>query len=538
MLARNLYLLILFLVLPLYAPSGYVGLGDAKVRLYVVFSVLFCAWFLIRGLISRIPHLHRKPLQTASRQKNRSDSEDTDADCMSEAGTLHLRLWRLFILLLIASLLLSSLLSGSFADAWSGADGWMMGFLVQALSLFFAFFFSFPVSGDGEHARKFGTYCLYAGAGITIFLGIANRFRFYPFSYMGIDYTYLSTLGNIDWFCGYLSVVVPILMGDLYLARLDRQSGRKVYVKELLLVMSFLILILSGTESCYLILGICFVSLAIVSVQNQAGLPAFLEQLAAFCLLPVLLHICLITRRPELDRYLYENTQGISWRLIHNWYGVALLAAAVSLLLWRSRMEYQNSFLWKSPIRRSLIRNATSRHAAPVKKQKDVTCVGHLRCFELLCLAGAVLLLLVQVLLPGLYSDRFGSSRGLIWSTCSEIYRGLPLSQKLFGIGPDCLYSYLLSHPEYRSFFLNRFGMDIMNAHSILLNRLLTTGLVGMVLYLVIIVLSLRIWNRKLRSLPYIMMLLCYLAVGTVLFDQITCLPLMLILMGIGIRQE
>lgn len=80
--------------------------------------------------------------------------------------------------------------------------------------------------------------------------------------------------------------------------------------------------------------------------------------------------------------------------------------------------------------------------------------------------------------------------------------------------------------------------MDIMNAHSILLNRLLTTGLIGMMLYLVIIVLSLRIWNRKLRSLPCIMMLLCYLAVGTVLFDQITCLPLMLILMGIGIRQE
>ena len=373
--------------------------------------------------------LPRKPLQTASRQKNRSGFEGTNAGCIAGADTLCLRLWRLFILLLIVSLL-SSLLSGSFADAWSGADGWMMGFLVQALSLFFAFLFSFPISGDGEHARKFGTYCLYAGAGITIFLGIANRFRFYPFSYMGIDYTYLSTLGNIDWFCGYLSVVVPILMGDLYLARLDRQSGRKVYVKELLLVMFFLILILSGTESCYLILGVCFVSLAIVSVQNQAGLPAFLEQLAAFCLLPV------------------------------------------------------------------------------------------------------------QVLLPGLYSDRFGSSRGLIWSTCSEIYRGLPLSQKLFGIGPDCLYSYLLSHTEYRSVFLNRFGMDIMNAHSILLNRLLTTGLIGMMLYLVIIVLSLRIWNRKLRSLPYIMMLLCYLAVGTVLFDQITCLPLMLILMGIGIRQE
>ena len=373
--------------------------------------------------------LPRKPLQTASRQKNRSGFEGTNAGCIAGADTLCLRLWRLFILLLIVSLL-SSLLSGSFADAWSGADGWMMGVLVQALSLFFAFLFSFPISGDGEHARKFGTYCLYAGAGITIFLGIANRFRFYPFSYMGIDYTYLSTLGNIDWFCGYLSVVVPILMGDLYLARLDRQSGRKVYVKELLLVMFFLILILSGTESCYLILGVCFVSLAIVSVQNQAGLPAFLEQLAAFCLLPV------------------------------------------------------------------------------------------------------------QVLLPGLYSDRFGSSRGLIWSTCSEIYRGLPLSQKLFGIGPDCLYSYLLSHTEYRSVFLNRFGMDIMNAHSILLNRLLTTGLIGMMLYLVIIVLSLRIWNRKLRSLPYIMMLLCYLAVGTVLFDQITCLPLMLILMGIGIRQE
>lgn len=117
MLARNLYLLILFLVLPLYAPSGYVDLGDAKVRLYVVFSVLFCAWFLIRGLISWILSLPRKPLQTASRQKNRSDSESDDAGFISGSGTLRLRLWRLFILLLIVSLLLSSLLSGSFADA-------------------------------------------------------------------------------------------------------------------------------------------------------------------------------------------------------------------------------------------------------------------------------------------------------------------------------------------------------------------------------------------------------------------------------------
>ena len=93
--------------------------------------------------------LPRKPLQTASRQKNRSDFEGTNAGCIAGSGTLCLRLWRLFILLLIASLLLSSLLSGSFADAWGGADGWMMGFLVQALSLFFAFLFSFPGSGDG-----------------------------------------------------------------------------------------------------------------------------------------------------------------------------------------------------------------------------------------------------------------------------------------------------------------------------------------------------------------------------------------------------
>lgn len=90
--------------------------------------------------------LPRKPLQTASRQKNRSDSENADAGFISGSGTLRLRLWRLFILLLIASLLLSSLLSGSFADAWGGADGWMMGFLVQALSLFFAFLFSLPFS--------------------------------------------------------------------------------------------------------------------------------------------------------------------------------------------------------------------------------------------------------------------------------------------------------------------------------------------------------------------------------------------------------
>ena len=570
---RKLYLLFLFLILPLYAPSGYVGLGEAKARLYIVISVLFAGLFLIHKFVSIRRDRHRHE----SDQHKLSPTRST-----SGGSSRRLFFWRSSVLLLILSLLFSSLLSGFFTDAWSGADGWRMGFLTQSLSLFFAFAFSFPGSSHKRSDRKFEKYCLYTGGGIAMLLGIANRFQIYPFSYMKVDSSFLSTLGNIDWFCGYLSVLVPIIAGDLYLLRsefwytlatrpqhfytslrqnpqrrfyrmqqpvrqhrccnlkvayqcyfqtpatasdtcLNRQHlGRltaRMWMHEGFSALSFLILILLGVESSYLILGVCFLSLALVSVRSLPGLLALLEQVILFCLLPGMLHLILFFHAVPLDSYLRNNPNSISWELIQSGYGLALLIALFALLLWCC-------------IRRKLFHTAPQRFGRSSCFQKGLSLAG------IFFLAGVLLLLMSQVLIPSCFPDEFGSFRGLIWKTCAEIYHSLPTIQKLFGIGPDCLYRYLLEHPIPRNLLLDHFGIDMMNAHSVLLQRLLTTGLIGTLLYLSVLVGALRILNQHRSSLPFILMILSTLVVGTVLFEQISCFPLMMLLLGSGLDVE
>lgn len=530
---ENLYLLILFLILPLYAPSGYVGLGDAKARLYIVCSALFMLFFAVRwvirlakrtsaGCYASLPkkgHLFKVHLDFPLETLDSCNGTNGNRKGM-------VLLWRLIVLLLILSLWISSALSGYFADAWSGADGWMMGLFVQSLSLGFALVYSFPPSGSKNTRKRHVREYLYAGGVITILLGILNRFRVYPLSYMGIDYTYLSTIGNIDWFCGYLSVIVPFAMGDLYLSRikmleekgsgsgkdLEKKAG-KILALEVFTALSFLLLILLGTESSYLILEICFLTMAAVSAGNRAGCVAFLEQGMLFGILPGILHWLLSSNLLMLDFYLYENSQGISWRLIQEWYGYALAFAAIAFCVWLYEIRKRSAY------------------------SGILSCRVLLRFIETICIVGMLALLLGQLILQNWYSDAFGSYRGLIWKTCSQIFYNLPFHQKLFGIGPDCVYRYLVDHPDYRSILLDSFGMDIMNAHSVLLNRLLTTGLAGTVLFLILIVAALRIFNQQRRFLPYILMLLSYLSVGTVLFEQVLCLPYLLLLLGTGIGE-
>ncbi len=541
---ENLYLLILFLVLPLYAPSGYVGLGDAKSRLYIVCSVPFAIYFAICGLIRLIKRIQQK-------------RESSSCDTIKEVS-----FWRFVVFLLILSLWISSALSGYFADAWSGADGWMMGLLVQSLSLGFALVYSVPPCSCKSNRKRHAREYMYVGGAITILLGIVNRFRFFPLSYMGIDYTYLSTIGNIDWFCGYLSVIVPFAMGDLYISRVrmleekHTNSGKtqgketwKFLALEFFTALSFLLLILLGTESSYLILGICFFTMATISINSRAGCIAFLEQGMLFGILPVILHWLLSSNVLVLDFYLSENSQGISWKLLQKWYGYALALATIAFLVWLYDMKKLSACSWNSVLsgggrrnpesesiktnsgfRRNVVRSWTTSEILSYR--------ALLHLIEALCIVGMLALLFLQVILPNWYSDAFGSYRGLIWKTCGQIFRKLPFQQKLFGIGPDCVYRYLVDHPDYRSILLDRFGMDIMNAHSVLLNRLLTTGLVGTILFLILIIVALKILNRQRRFLPYVLMLLSYSAVGTVLFEQILCLPYMLLLLGIGIGES
>lgn len=600
----NSYILLLFFVLPLYAPFGYMELGDAKVRLYVVAALVLgvlasgqAMWRWLRiAFFSRCKRKKtRSELLSNSEKKahclSEPDSEEkarclmeqckeNEMRCLPEQRRQNqIRVWRAALLLLLLSLLVSSLQSADFGAAWRGSDGWLMGLLVQGLAVLFAFFLSFPQTAENEQKLlSYLKFCLYTGGGIVILLGILNRFRIYPFEYMRVDSSFLSTLGNIDWFCGYLAVVVPYAMGDLYLSRVKnpryvqmKSAKHRFRISDLLIggkmafvAASFLLLILLGAESAYLILVAGFLILFLVGVGSRQGRMAFLEQLISFCLLPAILHGCIISCPQLLDSYLWEDETRISVLLIDNGYRILLVAAFAAFGVWIYEFRRLHREAAKLRLGEKKEEGGTTEETeeagieewgpgeagaeeAGAKKKEQIERDGQepygKRQRLLMCLAGFIvvaallMLLALQLFCPDFFSGRFGSSRGMIWQVCSRIFLDFDLPQKLFGVGPDCLYPYLLAHPEYRDVLLARFGVDLMNAHSVLLQRLLTTGIVGVVLYLLVVVMSFRIFCFRRGALPYIMMLSAYLLTGAVLFEQIMNFPLMLALLGIGVRE-
>ena len=560
----NSYILLLFLVLPLYAPFGYMELGDAKVRLYVVaalvLGVLASGQAMWRRLRIAFFHVVRE-----KRMCSALAAGSGGGACRPEQGSRKwIRVWRIALLLFLLSLLVSSLQSADFGAAWRGSDGWLMGLLVQGLTILFAFFLSFPQTAEKEQKLlPYLKFCLYTGGGIVILLGILNRFRIYPFEYMKVDSSFLSTLGNIDWFCGYLAVVVPYAMGDLYLSRVKalrhiqkkslkhrfRISDLLIWGKMAFVAASFLLLILLGAESAYLVLGASFLILFLAGVGSRQGRMAFLEQLISFCLLPAILHGFIMSCPQLLDSYLWEDETRISVFLIHDGYRILLVTAVAALLIWIyefRRLHREAAELGLEAKTEEGGMTEWPEEAGAKKKEQTERdgqeTYGKKQQF-LMCLVGFIvvalllMLLALQLFWPDFFSGRFGSSRGMIWQVCSRMFLNFDLPQKLVGVGPDCLYPYLLAHPEYREVLLAGFGVDLMNAHSVLLQRLLTTGIVGIVLYLLVVVMSFRIFCFRRGALPYIMMLSAYLLTGGVLFEQITNFPLMLALLGIGVRE-
>ncbi|MBR5825540.1 MAG: O-antigen ligase family protein [Clostridia bacterium] len=135
------------------------------------------------------------------------------------------------------------------------------------------------------------------------------------------------------------------------------------------------------------------------------------------------------------------------------------------------------------------------KHPENLKKLKITYC---------LCLAFAMLILVILFLIANTNSlgildeyfkitDKWGTYRGGIWRQCIDIYKGLSVREKLFGIGPESLYRYTVSLDVHN-------GRILDQAHNEYLQYLLTIGVVGLLTYLSIIGAVIFIVVKKLKN--------------------------------------
>lgn len=349
------------------------------------------------------------------------------------------------------------------SEALWGTRGWYMGMLTQLT--FVAVYFL--ISRLWE--KKKWIPALFLPVSTVVFLlGYLNRFGVYPIKMQAASPSFISTIGNINWYCGYL---VTVFFGGVYLLwsglAVKRWQRAALYVY---CGVGFGSLVTQGSSSGIMAMGVVLFFLFLLSVREEKKMLMYVR------LVMVLAGACLVTGAVRLlfpEAMTYQEVTTDLFTITP----LPLLMAATAGAVW----------LWVS---------------LAVKK-------GHYpaRVFGILGKAAAAavaagillffILLICNTLKPGsigplgeygvfTFDPGWGSNRGATWMAGGAVFREQGLWKKLTGVGPDCMSAYIYGNGsmELQGLVREQFGdARLTNAHNEWITMLVNLGLLGMVSY-------------------------------------------------------
>lgn len=331
-------------------------------------------------------------------------------------------------------------------------------------------------------------------------LGLLQRLGIDPLrllrGYNSGDWEYghmLSTLGNINWLCGFYSVALAFSME--HFLREERKGLRiLLYVSN---TAAFLLLFIQGSGGGLLIAAACVCVCLWMGRSRLSVLRRILAVVAgAFFLMPV--WGCLL--RLAGDRAGMARDGNLLWVTV--WYGW-LIGAAVCVAL-----MIVTAILPADVVRRTV---------------------------SALVTAGILLGLIFGALLfyeKG-FDDSFASGRGFLWRISLESFGQAGVKDKLFGVGPDCYAEAVFAeHAADTEVWQGTYweGAVFTNAHSEPLNQLINVGVLGLLSYLAIFAVGL----FRYRRVPLgVLALVMYGVHSLVSFQQVLSTPLLFLAIGI-----
>lgn len=499
------YFIVIAVVYPFYAPGGYVQIGEVKYVFFRNVTLVTIAVMLLLILIWLVQNHNKGKLVELYQHMSVSD-------------------WFAYGYLIV--IMLSYLCSSYKTDALWGVEGWHMGVVSQMMFVLLYFFISrFFVCN-----RKWLSVWL-AAAGAVFVLGILNRYSIYPIAMEGQTETFISTLGNINWFCGYWAVTAPLGITLYWCA--DRKSVR--IFAGIFSGIAMLAGITQGSSSAYLVYLAVFGVLLIFSVQSNEKLFRFLELGMVFAV------SCVIGR---IMRFI----PGLRYNYGNNIYPTGSYIA--DLLL------DGNAALW-------LLAGMAVCYGLlyAMQKYRGFQMEGH-RMFQRYSRAALVFLYIVFAVIllrnSGMFScnteadetvayedggaifrDDWGNSRGAAWNCGIGAYRSMDTVHRIVGIGPDCFADYVYEISELAERLVDQFGNErLTNAHNEWLTVLVNTGWLGLFCYTGIFI---TIWIRCIKRakgqlLLYVCVvsILAYTVHNMVSFQQILSTPYIFMVLGMG----
>ena len=463
------YLITICTILPLYMARGYYELGESKAIAYIVMSLIFALLFLL---------VQNKDFFKAEKLPQ----------FLSYA-----------LLAFLFSNVISFIYSVDKKVSFLGLSGWRNGLLTTLLCLFFFYVF--------YEEDRISSY-IFAAILITPFLEsilvILNRFDVYPFEIYGKNPAFVATIGNINWFAGYMSVFVPLGIGLCYCVKL---FSKEFYMCGIYVLVTLMALMLQGSDSAALILFATFVVLLFFAIATREGFRKFLSLLF---ILGLSMEGSFILFSIYEKRYVYEDNLLLSICKLHT--GLILMAF-VFFMLCISRLFEALGFDFMEKTYRYI--------------------------------AGFIVSI---ILLTGVYyvfisfDLTMGNGRGLIYSMSLDMFGRMDQLRKLFGAGQDCFKAYAYSDLETADSLLNIFGGNILtNAHCAPLTVLVETGFLGLTAYVLLIAAFIKeIYEKRNKHAGVIcaLILASYLVNSFVSFDLVLSKPYMFVALSIGLSYK
>ncbi len=507
----GVYIFLFFFVIcyAFYAPEGYIKIATNKYRYFRSMCEMTTKLMLPLILLYYVFYFMDK-------RKN-----------LSEKGrelVQNLSVTDLFVLAFTLINIISYLLTDFKEEAFWGTNGWYMGFAMQMF--FVGIYFLMSRFYDG----KIDLLVPFMAVTLILFLwGLLNRFSVYPVDMQYVNPSFISSMGNINWFCGFWSVFFAI---GLVLYLITEKRWLRIF-SGIYAAVSLGMGAVEGSDSAFFAMGVVFLFLFFISFQKTEYMKRFLELCIYFCGACQVMRIISVWKPGSLNliSFLTDFVLG----------NLTLAAMVIFILL------------------RFLLGKIEKKYKQNGKNISDTEeMVGNWKWLKYTAagiIAGIFILYLILVIIntkkPGsigmlsnyptifLFDNAWGSNRGASWRDGIAVFKALSPAGKLFGAGPDCFSAFAYSIPELSQRLEAEWGGSrLTNAHNECITYLVNMGVLGVAAFIGIFASSFTRLLKRAAKEP-----LCYVFAASLLsyffhnqfsFSQVVNIPYIFMMLGLG----
>lgn len=508
----SVYMIVILMVLPLYN-KGYARIGTEKETFFLktmtygakTLLPVFLLWLLFR-------------LVTAVQKKELPKFTEWPAGLWK-----NLSVTDRFAVFYGIAVLVSYLFTNYREEALWGTASWRMGMWTQLGAVIVYFM----ISRMWQWKNWIPALVLPVSA-VVFSLGYVNKFGLLPVDPEYVNPSFISTIGNINWYCGYL---VTVLFGGVYLLwRMEPEMTRKKLLLMAYVTIGFASLATQGSSSGMVTFAVIMFVLFGMSVKDSGRMEVFWQEMTMFS------GACLLT-------FILRKANVFSQELVLEGMTDLLTFSMVTILM----TILSGTIL-------CLIHRARLKRSYPEKLLHRIYC-GIAIAVPVMILLVLLLTLINTVtggaLTPGItdpevtkwltFNVSWGSARGGTWAAGARCFWEADFQHKIFGVGPDCLYAFLSNEGSVglQTMVHDRFGGNrLTNAHNEWLTVLVDVGVLGLISYAGMMITAIRDFLRAGESKMLVgacgICVLAYTVNNMFSFQQVMNISTVFVVMGIG----